>query len=505
MDPTEWMDVSQYMRPRDDAPAPASAPEPEGLAALVAMGFGRAAAEATLAAHGGDVGAAANALSATAHAARPAASLAAPAAPPPPVANEKAPRPRKVLLAEFEGLGREDASQALRDAGGDLDKARALIRRKREGAPAPPLAPRDSNKRASDASDGEASLECKPKKKAKPAPAPRPLDGATSPYNMALRDAVDAAVAAVAADGEPLFEEAAHAALHKVAALDADARHVLARLLFVKGPWHPVHGSRASLDSYAGGDAATVRAALEGAGALVVLRESSSLADASEALPTLVADEVKRVVAALKESAPDAWKAAKKQYKGSTKDAHVAVARAVAATLEDATALAFLVADEKALVRIDRGVETALLRALRFAERRGGFLSSAGRRRRRAGYRPCCSRPTCGRPSPRRQLERPCSGRAATSSARRAWRGSRTPRASPRPSPTATSGARRSLSSSRSTSAATRRRGSRRSTRSGGRARSRGPRTPSASSMTARRPYRGRSAPSRTSARPSRR
>ena len=69
MDPTEWMDVSQYMRPRDDAPAPASAPEPEGLAALVAMGFGRAAAEATLAAHGGDVGAAANALSATAHAA----------------------------------------------------------------------------------------------------------------------------------------------------------------------------------------------------------------------------------------------------------------------------------------------------------------------------------------------------------------------------------------------------------------------------------------------------
>lgn len=50
------------------------------------------------------------------------------------------------------------------------------------------------------------------------------------------------------------------------------------------------------------------------------------------------------------------------------------MARAVAATLEDATALAFLVADEKALVRIDCGVETALLRALRFAERRGGFL-----------------------------------------------------------------------------------------------------------------------------------
>ena len=44
----------------------------------------------------------------------------------------KAPRPRNVLIAEFEGLSKEDASQALRDAGGDLDRARALVRRRRE-------------------------------------------------------------------------------------------------------------------------------------------------------------------------------------------------------------------------------------------------------------------------------------------------------------------------------------------------------------------------------------
>ena len=39
---------------------------------------------------------------------------------PAPLADEKAPRPRNVLLAEFEGLAKADASQALRDAGGDL-------------------------------------------------------------------------------------------------------------------------------------------------------------------------------------------------------------------------------------------------------------------------------------------------------------------------------------------------------------------------------------------------
>ena len=40
----------------------------------------------------------------------------------------KPPRPRNVLLAEFPGLSKDDASQALRDTGGDLDRARKLIR-----------------------------------------------------------------------------------------------------------------------------------------------------------------------------------------------------------------------------------------------------------------------------------------------------------------------------------------------------------------------------------------
>ena len=53
---------------------------------------------------------------------------------PAPLADEKAPRPRNVLLAEFEGLAKADASQALRDTGGDLDKARALLRSKREAS-----------------------------------------------------------------------------------------------------------------------------------------------------------------------------------------------------------------------------------------------------------------------------------------------------------------------------------------------------------------------------------
>ena len=126
--------------------------------------------------------------------------------------------------------------------------------------------------------------------------------------------------------------------------LDDAPRHVLARLLFVKGPWHPISGSRASVESYAGGDATAAMAALTRAGALVPLTEASPRADAAEALPALVGDEVKRVYMALKESAPDAWKAAKKQHKGSTKEVHVAVIRAVAAGLENATALSFFLA-----------------------------------------------------------------------------------------------------------------------------------------------------------------
>ena len=36
------------------------------------------------------------------------------------MAEVKPPRPRNVFVAEFPGLSKDDASQALRDAGGDL-------------------------------------------------------------------------------------------------------------------------------------------------------------------------------------------------------------------------------------------------------------------------------------------------------------------------------------------------------------------------------------------------
>ena len=49
------------------------------------------------------------------------------------MAEVKPPRPRNVLVAEFPGLSKDDASQALRDAGGDLNKARKLVKKRRGG------------------------------------------------------------------------------------------------------------------------------------------------------------------------------------------------------------------------------------------------------------------------------------------------------------------------------------------------------------------------------------
>ena len=71
------------------------------------------------------------------------------------MSETKAPRPRNVLMVEFEGLSKADASQALRDSGGDLDRARALVRRRHtnpddEQAPAPqPQRSRDDDEAAS--------------------------------------------------------------------------------------------------------------------------------------------------------------------------------------------------------------------------------------------------------------------------------------------------------------------------------------------------------------------
>ena len=85
------------------------------------------------------------------------------------MSETKAPRPRNLLIAEFEGLSKEDASQALRDAGGDLDRARALVRRRRANPDAtdddepavkaektpPPPPPSDEDEEESDDDDDE--------------------------------------------------------------------------------------------------------------------------------------------------------------------------------------------------------------------------------------------------------------------------------------------------------------------------------------------------------------
>jgi len=74
-------------------------------------------------------------------------------------------------MGEFEGLSKEDASQALRDSGGDLEKARALVRRRRanpddtddeepavkaeEPAPPPPSDDEDEEEESDDDDDDD--------------------------------------------------------------------------------------------------------------------------------------------------------------------------------------------------------------------------------------------------------------------------------------------------------------------------------------------------------------
>ena len=95
------------------------------------------------------------------------------------MSETKVPRPRNVLMGEFEGLSKADASQALRDSGGDLDRARALVRRRRanpddEEAPAAPQQPqRDDDEAASLALARRLQAE----EDAAPPPAKRPRQG----------------------------------------------------------------------------------------------------------------------------------------------------------------------------------------------------------------------------------------------------------------------------------------------------------------------------------------
>ena len=100
------------------------------------------------------------------------------------MSETKVPRPRNVLMGEFEGLSKADASQALRDSGGDLDRARALVRRRRanpddEEAPAAPQQPqRDDDEAASLALarqlQAEEDAAAPPRRVEPPAKRPRP-------------------------------------------------------------------------------------------------------------------------------------------------------------------------------------------------------------------------------------------------------------------------------------------------------------------------------------------
>ena len=97
------------------------------------------------------------------------------------MSETKVPRPRNVLMAEFEGLSKEDASQALRDAGGDLDRARALVRRRRANpddkqAPAAPQR-RDDDEAASLALARQLQAEEAAPRRVDERPAKRPRSG----------------------------------------------------------------------------------------------------------------------------------------------------------------------------------------------------------------------------------------------------------------------------------------------------------------------------------------
>ena len=98
-----------------------------------------------------------------------------------------------------------------------------------------------------------------------PTPPPKqPYSPAASVYTQSLDAALDAALAAVAADGAPLFAEAERHLLCTVRSLDAAPRCLLARLLYLKEPWHAC----ARLTSYVQQVRGAV-AALEHAGALL--------------------------------------------------------------------------------------------------------------------------------------------------------------------------------------------------------------------------------------------
>ena len=247
-------------------------------------GLPRAAAEETLAAHGGDVE---PPPMRSPRQRRPAARL-WPRRRRRQKRTSKAPRPRNVLMAEFEGLSRRTPC-ALRDAGGDLDKARALVRSKTRRAAQAAARRRDDAlpAAAADVAPPEDAPARKParrkRKRAAPPPTPAARRRAADPSTRALR-------VGLRRDGAPrrrrrrprgrrrgrraLFVGAARAALQRVALWTNQPRHVR-RGSLRQGPLAPGSRSCASVQAAAGGDATAAMAALTPVGVLVPLTDEA--------------------------------------------------------------------------------------------------------------------------------------------------------------------------------------------------------------------------------------
>ena len=182
-------------------------------------------------------------------------------------------------------------------------------------------------------SSGETATAKSAKAKAGEAPKKDPFPPETSAYTLSLDAALDAALAAIAADGAPLFAEPK--LLQDVRKLEPAARALCARLLFVTGPWH-------SFRQYAGyvPQVQEAVAALVQAGALLCYDEASATPElAEELLPTLTVAELRPIRRAVNKAAQEAAEAAegtlrklRDEEKGETKGAMLAQIRGRAAS-----------------------------------------------------------------------------------------------------------------------------------------------------------------------------
>ena len=141
-------------------------------------------------------------------------------------------------------------------------------------------------------------------------PPRRSFPAETSVYTQALDAALATAATAAAASGAPLFDAAERELIASLTSLAAAHRLLLARLIFVTGPWSRWSG-RAAVCSYcaSAADAHAAVDALEAAGAMVRFSASSSQEAARELLPCLVTDQLSKIRTAAKKAAKAAARA----------------------------------------------------------------------------------------------------------------------------------------------------------------------------------------------------